>query len=112
MSTSTAVAAPIELVLRDGRRTLELRWADGHSGRISAALLRSSCRCASCEHKRRSGGEIVVPASIALADARPFGVAALQPVFSDGHQRGLFPWAYLRELSDTARAAAAVNRAA
>jgi DUF971 family protein len=110
MSASAAIAAPIEVVLRDNRRTLELHWADGYCGRISAALLRSSCRCASCEHKRRSGGEVVVPGSIALADARPFGVAALQPVFSDGHQRGLFPWAYLRELSETA--SAAVDRAA
>ena len=32
------------------------------------------------------------------ADVRAVGNYALQLVFSDGHERGIFPWGYLREL--------------
>jgi DUF971 family protein len=34
---------------------------------------------------------------------RPVGSYAVQLVFSDGHERGIFPWVYLRELGQPAR---------
>lgn len=38
------------------------------------------------------------PANADLERAEAFGVAGLQLFFSDGHDRGVFPWHYLWEL--------------
>jgi DUF971 family protein len=79
---------------------LELRWGDGSTTRLPHALLRRHCRCGLCENnRRRSGVEADVPATIRLADIRPVGDHALNLVFDDGHDRGIYPWAYLHELA-------------
>ncbi len=56
-------------------------------------------------------GEIGAPvaatdAELTLADAPPVGHYAVQLRFSDGHDRGVYPWAYLRELSGEVAAGA------
>lgn len=40
-----------------------------------------------------------VGADVRLVDARPVGHYAVQLVFNDGHERGIYPWTYLDELS-------------
>lgn len=74
--------------------TLRLRWPDGASA-LPAARLRAACRCGDCRAGRsRSDG-----AAVQLTDALPVGRYALQLVFSDGHDRGIYPWTWLRELA-------------
>jgi DUF971 family protein len=41
------------------------------------------------------------PAGVNLAAAEPVGQYALNLRFSDGHERGIYPWALLRELATT-----------
>jgi DUF971 family protein len=77
---------------------LTLHWPDGKS-RISATLLRQSCRCAECTARARRGEPVQARPDITLADAHLLGRYALQLVFSDGHDRGIYPWPYLRELA-------------
>jgi DUF971 family protein len=43
---------------------------------------------------------------LAGIDALPIGRYAIQLHFSDGHDRGIYPWAYLRELSGDVAAGA------
>lgn len=38
-------------------------------------------------------------ADIAIAAIHPVAAYALNIAFSDGHDRGIFPWAFLRELA-------------
>ncbi|WP_280150933.1 DUF971 domain-containing protein [Piscinibacter sp. XHJ-5] len=79
---------------------LELVWQDHMRALIPHPLLRSLCRCAGCEQQfRLSGRRAEVSPDIRLEDIRPVGDKALNLVFSDGHGRGIYPWAYLRELS-------------
>jgi DUF971 family protein len=85
--------------LREGRRQLRVRWPDGLEAPLSAATLRNACRCAACTHSRRNGSTTQADARIALDQVAEFGVAGLHLVFSDGHRRGIFPWAYLRQLA-------------
>lgn len=76
---------------------LRLRWADGDA-ELQAARLRAACKCGDCRAGRtRSDG-----AAVQLADARPVGLYALQLIFSDGHDRGIYPWQLLQELSAAA----------
>jgi DUF971 family protein len=56
---------------------------------------------AASEIRRQAGGiELVVEADLRLAAAEPIGNYALRLFFSDGHDRGIYPWIYLRELAD------------
>lgn len=72
---------------------LQVRWPD-HDARLSAHLLRSHCRCTDC---RRT--EAVNTPAAALTGIAPVGDYGVQLRFSDGHERGIYPWVYLRELS-------------
>ena len=81
-----------------GGRQLRIRWSNGPDTALSAATLRNACRCAACTHSRRIASTTQTDASIALDQVAQFGVAGLHLVFSDGHRRGIFPWAYLRQL--------------
>jgi DUF971 family protein len=78
---------------------LELRWHDGSESRLPHSLLRARCRCAGCQQQLRQQGAHPEPAaSIRLEAIHPISDQGLNLVFSDGHGRGIFPWAYLREL--------------
>jgi len=78
---------------------LELTWQDHTTHRLSHALLRSRCRCGGCEQQSRTGRRAEVPPDIRLDDIRPVGDKGLNLVFSDGHGRGIYPWAYFREIA-------------
>ncbi|GAB2875752.1 DUF971 domain-containing protein [Pseudoduganella ginsengisoli] len=82
------------------RRVLELGHDDGATAEISHQALRSGCRCSGCTAVRRAGGAVDVDAAIALEQITPVGVYGVQLTFSDGHDRGIYPWQLLLELSE------------
>lgn len=73
-------------------------WPDARVQKIDNALLRSSCRCADCLAAQRAGQAPVLPAGLRVLRIVPVGSYAVQLVFSDGHDRGIYPWAYLSSL--------------
>ncbi len=78
---------------------LEITWTDGKSSRLGHALLREQCRCAACEQQRRQGqGNPPASPGLRLETIEPVGEHGLNLGFSDGHDRGIYPWAYLRQL--------------
>jgi DUF971 family protein len=78
---------------------LEIAWADGHTSRLSHALLREQCRCAACEQLRRHGAGVpAADEALRLLRIEPVGENALNLGFSDGHDRGIYPWTFLRRL--------------
>jgi len=93
------VTPPLSIALAPG--SLTLQWSDGTS-MLPAALLRASCRCASCQTARLRG-EAVDGGAATLVDALPVGHYALQLRFDDGHERGIYPWQALRELGVSAQ---------
>jgi prepilin-type processing-associated H-X9-DG protein len=78
---------------------LEIAWPDGRVDRLPHAVLRAACRCAACEQQRRRGTPPVEDPAARLAGITPYG-DGLNLVFADGHARGLYPWPYLRQLSN------------
>jgi DUF971 family protein len=72
---------------------LHVRWTDG-STNLSAAVLRSACRCGRCR-----GQQIELDKALLLVNVEPAGAYGLQLIFSDGHDRGIYPWPMLRGLS-------------
>lgn len=75
---------------------LRLQWPDG-SAELLAGRLRAACRCGGCRARAGRGEAAAAPAQ--LVDAVPVGSYAINLVFSDGHDRGIYPWAWLRELA-------------
>jgi DUF971 family protein len=92
---------PIPTSITDHRASgvLEIAWSDGTLSRLAHGLLRERCRCAACEQNRRHGtGVPPPPAGLRVVHIEPVGEQALNLAFSDGHDRGIYPWAYLRQL--------------
>lgn len=92
---------PINLYPVDDK-TLGIAWDDGASTQYVLRVLRGSCRCASCVDEI-TGVRIVfpehIPESIRAVEARAVGRYALQFVWSDGHDSGIYTFEYLRELA-------------
>ncbi len=87
----------IRVIKESGR--LELDWADGQRTGVTHSALRKHCRCGECVARRRVHGDISVVAEIRVVDVTPFGANAVRLTFSDGHGRGIYPFAWLQYLS-------------
>lgn len=84
-----------------GDATLEIAWEDGHISRYSAPYLRQECPCAACVdewtgHKRITADSIASDLSIRAIDL--VGQYALNFMWSDGHNTGIYSFQTLRAL--------------
>jgi len=79
------------------KQRLRLNWPDGREQVLGHAELRRQCPCSQCRAFRLQGSPPLVDARVRVVavNAQGYGV---QLVFSDGHERGIFPWAYLAGL--------------
>jgi DUF971 family protein len=94
---------------RDGR-WLEIAWSDGVTVVMPHSLLREACRCAHCFAAKKAGQMMCVEAGICLDEVEPYGPNALRLSFDDGHSRGLYPFAYLRDLPAGSRSVAGLQQ--
>lgn len=92
---------PTALTLHERSRVLEVGFADGASFRLPFEFLR--VHSPSAEVQGHSPEEATLPfgkREVTITALRPCGQYAVQPVFSDGHETGLYSWAYLRRLGE------------
>jgi DUF971 family protein len=80
---------------------LSITWSDGHKAIYGVRYLRQHCPCAACTDEWT--GELRlkpddVPMLIMLQDVQPVGRYALQFTWSDGHDTGIYSYAFLRRL--------------
>jgi DUF971 family protein len=73
---------------------LRLSWPDGREQRLDHVELRKQCPCSQCRAFRLQGLTVQVDARVRVVEVNAQGYG-VQLVFSDGHERGIFPWAYL-----------------
>jgi DUF971 family protein len=95
-----AAWVPSAIRVRSVSRLLEVDWRDGTTSAWSHGVLRRHCRCAPCEARCRAGIAIDVAADVVVMQIEACGPGALRFVFSDGHDRGIYPYAYLRQLPE------------
>lgn len=90
------MSAPSALRNRRERGELLVQWGEVEQV-ISHARLRGACPCSQCRAARLKGAISLVSEDVRVAriEAQGYGV---QLVFSDGHERGIYPWDYLRQL--------------
>jgi DUF971 family protein len=90
---------PVALSRHDGGRTLAIDWGAAGTSRLPAERLRGACRCADCTRARADGRAATSDPATTVVAIEPVGGYGVNLQFSDGHARGIFPWAYLRELA-------------
>jgi len=91
--------APTEIKLHQKSRVLEIAFADGKRFELPYELLR--VYSPSAEVRGHGPGQEVLQVGkkdIDITHVEPVGSYALQLVFSDGHDSGLFSWDYFYSL--------------
>jgi len=86
-------------VLHTVSRVLEIAFDDGASFRLPFEFLR--VYSPSAEVRGHGPGQEVLQVGkrdVMISDLRSVGHYAVQPVFSDGHDSGIYAWDYLYEL--------------
>lgn len=90
---------PTDIVVHQQSRQLELAFADGQRFHLPFELLRVCSP--SAEVKGHGPGQETLQTGkreVQIVELRPVGHYAVQPVFSDGHDSGIYSWDYLYEL--------------
>ena len=78
---------------------IRITWQDGRECRYPGRYLRERCPCAMCrETPGHPPPQAVPPGPIQVKSAETMGWYALQLVFSDGHDTGIFTYEYLLEI--------------
>jgi DUF971 family protein len=90
---------PAELRFERSARNLHVAFEDGAKFDIPYELLRVESPSAEVQGHGPTQKQIVLgKKDIDVVDAEPVGRYAVRITFDDGHNTGLFTWAYLRKL--------------
>ncbi len=90
-------------IIEESDAEVSIHWSDDAVTKYHAAQLRRACPCAGCVHEWT--GEQILKAD-SIADDLTFssigivGRYALNFVFSDNHDTGIYTFNYLRQLSE------------
>jgi DUF971 family protein len=90
---------PTDIQLHTQSRTLELGYGDDGKFTLSCEFLR--VYSPSAEVKGHGPGQEVLQTgkiNVSISEIHPVGNYAIQFVFTDGHDSGIFSWNYLFEL--------------
>ncbi|MBI4573188.1 MAG: DUF971 domain-containing protein [candidate division NC10 bacterium] len=100
---------PSEITVSREKREMHVRWQDGHESVYGFDLLRQECPCALCNDQRGKqataggpglvvvSGPILKAGDVQVTEARPVGRYAINFVWSDGHDTGIYSYTFLRE---------------
>ena len=90
---------PQALTVHEQSRVLEVGFSDGATFRIPFELMR--VYSPSAEVQGHGPGQEVLQTGkreVTIVAVEPVGNYAIKPIFSDGHESGLYSWQYLYEL--------------
>jgi DUF971 family protein len=92
---------PTSIKFRKQSQQLELTYASGEQFSLNAEFLR--VLSPSAEVRGHGAGQETLQTGklkVQITEIIPVGNYALQLVYSDGHDSGIYSWGYLRELCD------------
>ena len=88
-------------IIEESDSEVSINWSDNSESKYTAAQLRRSCPCASCVNEW-TGKKILedknVPDDLTFSTISIVGRYALNFQFSDGHDTGIFSFAFLHDL--------------
>jgi DUF971 family protein len=94
------VIEPVRII-EESDSEVSIEWSDGTETRYNAAQLRRSCPCAGCIDEwtgKKTLDDRAVADDLAFRHVSIVGRYALNFHFTDGHETGIFSFAYLRKL--------------
>ena len=87
-------------------RELAIKWEDGSESYVPLELLRRACPCAGCHGETDVLGNVyknpekpLTPKAFELVKVMAVGSYAVQPVWADGHDSGIYSFEYLQRLA-------------
>lgn len=90
-------------IIEESDSEVSISWSDGKTSKYTAAQLRRACPCASCVNEW-TGEKVLkdetVPDDLSFSSIAIVGRYALNFVFSDAHNTGIFSFNYLRNLTE------------
>jgi DUF971 family protein len=92
---------PVSINLHQKSRILEISFSDGQNFELSCELLR--VYSPSAEVKGHGPGQSVLQTgreNVSIDMVEPVGHYAIKLIFDDGHDTGLYSWAYLYNLGE------------
>ena len=95
----TGSPTPTALTVHNQSRLLEIGFSDGALFKIPFELMR--IYSPSAEVQGHGPGQEILQTGkreVNVVELEPIGNYAVKPVFSDGHESGLFTWDYLYQL--------------
>ncbi len=98
-SSEPAGPHPTSITLHQQSRVLEIAFSDGREFRLPYEFLRAYSP--SAEVRGHGPGQEVLQTgkrNVSIREVEPVGHYAIRPVFSDGHESGIYAWDYLYDL--------------
>jgi DUF971 family protein len=104
------MSKPKSIALNRAAKKLIIDWEDGATCEYPLDVLREACPCVECRGGHENMGAkpdadsllLTIPLirnkSYEIAKIVPVGNYAITPVWTDGHNTGIYAWGYLREL--------------
>jgi len=92
---------PVSINLHQKSRILEISFSDGQNFELSCELLR--VYSPSAEVRGHGPGQSVLQTgkeNVSIDKVEPIGHYAVKLIFDDGHNTGLYSWAYLYNLGE------------
>lgn len=87
--------------------SLNIGWSDNSSSSIKLKYLRDECPCAGCKGEtillrtyRPPKLNVLQPGMYDIASIKTVGSYAIQVVWNDGHDTGIYSWEYLTRLEN------------
>lgn len=93
-----SVVPPTNVAFKKGETDVTVTWKNGACSTISGSELRRYCACSECR-ARKVVGISIINVSAEITEVALMGRNALHVKFSDGHERGIYPWPYLYAIS-------------
>ena len=90
---------PENISVTDDQTELLVQWSGDQTDRIAAPHLREYARDAASIRQRIENGSISPDSRLQITQVAPVGAMGVNIAFSDGHDRAIYPWCYLRELA-------------
>lgn len=76
-----------------------IKWSDGHEGHHIIKNLREECPCASCtNYGKTKAATVSGETSFTIKEVSPVGRYAINIVWGDGHDTGIYTFEQLRKI--------------
>ena len=97
--------SPKQIKIKDKNR-LYIKWDDKTESEIDLKYLRDECPCAACKGETvlmktyRPAQKQIHPDMYKIADIKQVGGYAVQIIWKDGHNTGIYTWQNLKRLAE------------